>query len=223
MVRWKRADAPALEKADKQYDADNSKFRAALDARGLPRRQAGIALFPRREQHRVLKLDPAIYSQILRDPRLSTGAFKLWHLFRDMTGANDCCWPSLDFISETIHCNKTAIRGWVDELVKCEYISIERGHRNRTTRYFIIGAESPQLEKRGAKSHLKKPLNGAKSHLAIGAESHLEPIPSREVNSRAKSPQLEKRGAKSPHVEPNPEEEAKAVASFKQWRTETGL
>ncbi len=86
-----------------------------------------------------VKLDPALYSQIIRDDKISHGAFRLWHLLRDMTGANACCWPSVETISKLIHCGKDSVLLWLVELEASGYLRIERGHRHKSNRYFVGG------------------------------------------------------------------------------------
>ncbi len=86
-----------------------------------------------------VKVDPALYSQIIRDKRLSDGAFRLWHLMRDMTGANNCCWPSVRTISELLGCNKNSVLARIIELETNGYLRIERGNLHKSNRYFIGG------------------------------------------------------------------------------------
>jgi DNA-binding MarR family transcriptional regulator len=85
----------------------------------------------------TMQIDPRLYSKILRDKRLSLGAFKLWHLFREMTGKNDCCWPSSRTIAKTIHVSKDSVDRWISELEYVGYLTVERGSRNRPNRYSL--------------------------------------------------------------------------------------
>ena len=73
-----------------------------------------------------VKIDPALYSKIIRDTTLSDGAFRLWHLLRDMTGANSCCWPSVRTVSKLIGCNKNSVLARIIELEAAGYLRIER-------------------------------------------------------------------------------------------------
>lgn len=86
-----------------------------------------------------VKVDPALYSQIIRDKSLSDGAFRLWHLLRDMTGANNCCWPSVRTVSELLGCNKNSVLARIIELESNGYLRIERGNRHKSNRYFVGG------------------------------------------------------------------------------------
>ncbi len=86
-----------------------------------------------------VKIDPALYSQIIRDKNLSDGAFRLWHLLRDMTGANNCCWPSVRTVSVLLACNKNSVLARIIELEANGYLRIERGNRHKSNRYFVGG------------------------------------------------------------------------------------
>jgi len=86
-----------------------------------------------------VKIDPALYSKIIRDTTLSDGAFRLWHLLRDMTGANSCCWPSVRTVSKLIGCNKNSVLARIIELEAAGYLRIERGNRHKSNRYFVGG------------------------------------------------------------------------------------
>jgi len=89
-----------------------------------------------------VKIEPAVYSELIRDPRISHGAFRIWHLLRDMTGNNSCCWPSVRTIAELTHCAKESALAWIVELEASGYLRIERGHRHKANRYFVGGSKS---------------------------------------------------------------------------------
>jgi hypothetical protein len=87
-----------------------------------------------------LKISPKLYSKIIRDERISHGAFRAWHLFRDMTGKNECCWPSLKTICRELHCGRAALLGWIKELKSAGYIKVEKRELKRSNRYFVNGS-----------------------------------------------------------------------------------
>jgi hypothetical protein len=89
-----------------------------------------------------LQLDPKIYSQIIQDKRISHGAFRVWHLLRDMTGDNTHCWPSMRTICKKISCSKSSVSGWIKELIEAQYVTVKRGSRHSPNRYFVSGIVS---------------------------------------------------------------------------------
>lgn len=105
-----------------------------------------------------MKIDPALYSQIVRDERISHGAHRLWCLLRDMTGNNPCAWPSVNSICKSIHCGKDAAFGWIIELEAAGYMRVERGNQHKSNRYYLNGGSVQN--RRGPKAH---PPSGSKS------------------------------------------------------------
>lgn len=87
-----------------------------------------------------LNFEPKHYSKLIRDKRISHGAFRLWHLFREMTGKNPCCWPSLQTVCREIGCGKESLLGWIGELQAGGYLKVEKRTRRTSNRYFLSGS-----------------------------------------------------------------------------------
>lgn len=119
----------------------------------------------------ALNFSPETYSKLIRDKRISHGAFRVWHLFRDMTGKNPNCWPSLQTIADEIGCSKPSVIVWAKELISCGYMRVESGNRRRSNRYFLSGSI---LNHSGSKRN----LSGLKSIL------ELNPINRNSMNGR---------------------------------------
>lgn len=88
----------------------------------------------------LVKIDPAVYSRILRDLTVSHGAFRLWHLLRDMHGNNGYAWPGTRFLQRSFRCGSTTLLKWIAELEAAGYLRTERGNVARASHYFIMGA-----------------------------------------------------------------------------------
>ena len=118
----------------------------------------------------AVNFSPETYSKLIRDKRISHGAFRVWHLFRDMTGKNPNCWPSLQTIADTIGCSKPSVTVWLGELTAAGYVAIEAGNRRRSNRYQINGS----LPK---SSGLKLTLSGSNlNHSGLKTAPELNPL-----------------------------------------------
>lgn len=84
-----------------------------------------------------VKLDPRIYSKLIRDKNLSHGAFRLWHLLRDMTGNNPNCWPSQRYVKNALGCGINSVNRWTIELEEAGYLDCERGNQRVSNRYYL--------------------------------------------------------------------------------------
>lgn len=104
---------------------------------GLLRRAFGRQVRLGRIARLCVKIDPALYSQILLDERISNGSFRLWHLLLGMTGKNPCCWPSVTTIAKKLHTNRNSVMKWITELEAALYLRVERGHQHKSNRYFV--------------------------------------------------------------------------------------
>lgn len=85
----------------------------------------------------TLKIEPQLFTLILKDKRLSLGAFKLWHLLYNMTGHNTHCWPSVRTLADVLAVDPKSVQKWVAELVECKYVRVEHGDRQHSNKYFV--------------------------------------------------------------------------------------
>lgn len=100
-----------------------------------------------------MKKDPKFYDKILKDKTLSSGAFRLWHLFASRTGKNSDCWPGQRSIREDLGLSFDSITRYTKELVTAGYITVERGNRVKSNRYAVLqscGIGSPIKRYKGA-------------------------------------------------------------------------
>lgn len=123
-----------------------------------------------------VKIDPTLYSTILRDRKVSNGAFRLWHLFREMTGKNPTCWPGQRYIRKALGCSFDSIAKWTKELEELGYIQCRRGNQKSSSCYLVTTKIVLPLREQGATN------NGAIPVPATGAE-----LNSGELNSITKS------------------------------------
>lgn len=109
-----------------------------------------------------VKIDPPVYSQIMRDMRISHGAFRLWHILRDMTGTNKNCFPAVRYLATTLKAHKNSILTWIMELEAALYLRVERGNKHRSNRYYVLsgGSVSYSGHHRGA---VARPPGGAEN------------------------------------------------------------
>lgn len=86
-----------------------------------------------------VKIEPALFTQLVFDKKISTGAFRLWHYFLNRQGRNECCWPSLQLICSDIGCSKNSLSGWIHELESRGYIYVTRGTQRVPNSYSVSG------------------------------------------------------------------------------------
>src|SRR5664280_1856131 len=77
------------------------------------------------------------YSAILRDDRVSHGAFRLWHCLADHRNKNTglCC-PGQRTIAAEIGCDIHSLKGWTDELTNSGWLAVNP--LNRGFNYVIL-------------------------------------------------------------------------------------
>jgi hypothetical protein len=108
------------------------------------------------------------FALLIRDRRISHGAFRLWHALRDyMHSGTGKCFTGQRTLSEDIGCKPHSIRGWVIELVQSGWLSIEcngkpfpiaellaapkqRKQKGRRFLYQLLGGSGEPLPKRAA-------------------------------------------------------------------------
>lgn len=120
-------------------------------------------------------IPPKLYSSIIYDTRNSHGAFHLWHLLKDMTGKNQCCWPSIRTICQKLACSKNALKGWIKELEDHGYLRVEIGNQRRSNSYFLLTGEGQKMTPEGHKVNFR----GS----AKGTELNPKGIEQKELNS----------------------------------------
>ena len=69
---------------------------------------------------------PWVFSSLVRDHRLTAGAFRLWHLLFDMSRTSGRCWPGQRHLAGLLRCSEMSLKPWTEILVRCGYLWIER-------------------------------------------------------------------------------------------------
>lgn len=72
----------------------------------------------------------AVYGRLVRDERISHGAFRLWHLLRSYADQRGNAWPRQETIAAQMHCKKESIRGWLDQLISGGYLTTRTAGKN---------------------------------------------------------------------------------------------
>lgn len=72
------------------------------------------------------KIRPSTFSTIIRDPRITSGAFRLWHLLVDMAMSQGHCWPGERHLAGLLKCSDRSLRPWRLALVAAGYLAVER-------------------------------------------------------------------------------------------------
>lgn len=86
------------------------------------------------------------YEALIKDTRVSHGAFRLWHCLRShrnlRTGQ---CFPGYRTIAGEIGCRQESIKGWIDDLVSAGWVKVENGGQWKTSNVYTLldGAGNP--------------------------------------------------------------------------------
>jgi len=66
-----------------------------------------------------------VYTRILLDRTVAHGAYRQWHLLRDMAASKGCCWPGQRYIRRKIGCSLNSIKKWTHQLTAAGYLRVE--------------------------------------------------------------------------------------------------
>ncbi len=102
---------------------------------------------PQREQ---VDESLSVYRRLVRDGRISHGAFRLWHYLRDRANKENVCFPQQRTIAVELHCKPHSLSGWIKELVACGYLAVEvRGTNHHFVYTILYGFVLPEQATRG--------------------------------------------------------------------------
>jgi len=87
---------------------------------------------------------PSVFRRLIYDPRISHGAFHLWHYLRDRKNKNGQTWPTVRDIAADLHCKTSSLTGWTKELVSAGYLSVEKVGQKHNHRYTILPGDGNQ-------------------------------------------------------------------------------
>lgn len=144
-----------------------------------------------------MKIEPEAFSEIIHDQRISHGAFRVWHLLLNMTGANRKCYPSIRTIATKLGSDKNSIMAWLIELEAAMYLRIERGNKHRSNQYYVTRSLSYSALHRvgniqtpgvGQNQTQLSPLLNSKNSGQGGASSKEQPLALPESKKKALRP-----------------------------------
>ena len=129
------------------------------------------------------------FAALIRDRRVSHGAFRLWHALRDYTNAASKCFPGQDSLAADIACNIHSIKPWTQELVAAGWLKVEGGNGRRFN-YTVLDGIGKPLRKGSTVEQKTVAKSGnatvAENSNATVAESGNEPL--RKVATKVRSP-----------------------------------
>ncbi|MEI8290376.1 MAG: helix-turn-helix domain-containing protein [Verrucomicrobiota bacterium] len=130
-----------------------------------------------------------IFANLIRDGRVSHGAFRLWHALRDYTDHASKCFPGQRRLAADISCHPTSLKPWTDELIAAGWLKVEGGHGRRFD-YTVLDGTGHPLRKAASVENKTAPesRNGgdAKNRNTTAPESSIEPH--RKVETKVSSP-----------------------------------
>lgn len=88
-----------------------------------------------------------IFGALIRDHRVSHGAFRLWHALRDYTDHESRCFPGQRRLANDLGCNIHSLKGWTGELVTSGWLRIDEVERGFSFTYTILNGEGQVLRK----------------------------------------------------------------------------
>lgn len=92
----------------------------------------------------AMKVEPALFSQLVYDTEISPAAFRLWHYLMGRQGRNEKSWPSMNTICKDLKYGKTALQRYIKELEARGYIQVTSGTQRNSNEYYVSGTVSEQ-------------------------------------------------------------------------------
>lgn len=94
-----------------------------------------------------------VFPKLMRDIKLSHGAFRLWHCLYDYWNPKSgVCWPGQRTIAEDMGCITHSIKGWTNELVEAGWVSIFQKKKGGRITYTLLDGAGNSLAKVSRKS-----------------------------------------------------------------------
>lgn len=87
------------------------------------------------------------FAEIIRDRRVSHGAFRLWHALRDYTDHASKCFPGQRRLSTDIGCDPHSLRRWTGELIAAAWLKVEGGKPGLGFTYTVLDGTGQPLRK----------------------------------------------------------------------------
>jgi hypothetical protein len=116
------------------------------------------------------------YGVLVRDKRLSHGAFRVWHCLRDYTDRASKCFPGQRRVARDIGCDIHSIRKWTAELVAAGWLKVQGGNGRRFD-YTVLDGNGQPLRKGTTPTDAER-HNGSvvEKHDTTVVENHHEPL-----------------------------------------------
>jgi hypothetical protein len=89
----------------------------------------------------------SVYRRLVRDRRVSHGAFRLWHYLRDRADAAGECFPGQRLIAQEVGCDSHSLPSWIGELTRAGYLVISRAGPRRANRYRLLDGNGAVMRK----------------------------------------------------------------------------
>ena len=87
------------------------------------------------------------FAAIIRDRRLSHGAFRLWHALRDYTDHASQCFPGQRRLAKDIGCNLHSLKPWTAELMAAGWLKMTKGKPGDGFTYTVMRGTGQPLRK----------------------------------------------------------------------------
>jgi Helix-turn-helix domain len=88
-----------------------------------------------------------IFARLIRDNRISHGAFRLWHCLRDYTDHASRCFPGQRRLSDDIGCKIHSLKQWTHELVAAGWLEVESHGPSGGFDYTVLDGNGQPMRK----------------------------------------------------------------------------
>jgi hypothetical protein len=87
------------------------------------------------------------FGALIRDHRLSHGAFRLWHALRDYTDHASKCFPGQRRLAADIGCNLHSLKPWTEELTSAGWLAVSTSGIGEGFTYTVLDGNGRPLRK----------------------------------------------------------------------------
>ena len=126
------------------------------------------------------------FAALIRDRKLSHGAFHLWHALRDYTDSSSRCFPGQRRLMEDLGCNSHSLKPWTDQLIAAGWLK-RSGGKGCSFQYTVLDGKGLPLRKVATPTVAESGDTGVAESGNTGvAESGSDPL--RKVAAKVSSP-----------------------------------
>lgn len=120
-------------------------FRASRQSRGMNNDNQDRNAAEVGTGAKARKVDPRVFGELVEDPRVSHGAFRLWHCLFKHANPRAEAWPAQRTIARKIGCKPHSLKGWTRELVEAGYLAMDyRGPKRHLLYRLLSGHRTGQ-------------------------------------------------------------------------------